>query len=127
MLDLFAGSGDLGLEALIRGAASAHFVELSPPSLAALRANITQLGVSTTATVHRGDALRYADRLAPASYDVAFADPPYGTGQAAKLVEGFRRSAFARILGVEHEAAAPLPGDETRRYGETALTFCYAP
>ena len=126
VLDLFAGSGALGLEALSRGAVSADFVELSPPSLAALRANIEKLGVSAAVNVHRGDALRFAERLAPTSYDVAFADPPYGTGQAAKLVEGFRRSAFARILGIEHEAAAPLPGDETR-YGETALTFCYAP
>ena len=127
VVDLFAGSGALGLEALSRGAVSADFVELNQPSLAALRANIDRLGVSAQVSVHRGDALRYAERLAPGSYDVAFADPPYSTGQAARLVEGFRKSAFARILGVEHQAAEPLPGDETRRYGETALTFCYAP
>lgn len=127
VLDLFSGSGALGLEALSRGAASAEFVELSPPSLAALKANIASLGVEATATVHRGDALRFAERLAPATYDIVFADPPYDTGQADRLVEVFRRTAFARILGVEHEATHPLPGDDTRRYGRTALTFCYAP
>ena len=60
VLDLFAGSGALGLEALSRGAAAATFVELSPPSLEALRANIETLGVAGRARIHRGDALRFA-------------------------------------------------------------------
>ena len=127
VLDLYAGSGALGLEALSRGAASAEFVELSPGSLAALKANIAALGVESRATVHRGDALRFTARLAPASYDVAFADPPYNREDAAKLVGLFRRAPFARILAVEHPARTGVAGDETRRYGDTAVTFCYAP
>jgi len=127
VLDLYAGSGALGLEALSRGAASAEFVELSPPSLAALRENIARLGAGARATVHRGDALRFAARLAPASYDVAFADPPYDRDDAARLVRLFREAPFARILAVEHPARTEVPGDETRRYGDTAITFCYAP
>ena len=63
VLDLFAGSGALGLEALSRGAASVSFVELSPPSLRALHENIVALGVEEVATVHRGDAMRHAERL----------------------------------------------------------------
>jgi 16S rRNA (guanine966-N2)-methyltransferase len=58
------GSGALGLEALSRGAASADFVELSPPSLRALEANVAALGVDSRARVHRGDALRFVERLA---------------------------------------------------------------
>jgi 16S rRNA (guanine966-N2)-methyltransferase len=127
VLDLFAGSGALGLEALSRGAAGATFVELSPASLEALRANIAALGVEQRATVHRGDALRFVDGLAAGTFDVAFADPPYATDAADRLVALFRRTPFARILSVEHPADRRVDGDETRRYGDTAVTFCRAP
>jgi 16S rRNA (guanine966-N2)-methyltransferase len=127
VLDLYAGSGALGLEALSRGAVSADFVELNPPSLRALEQNITALDVSHRATVHRGDALRYAERLAPLAYDIALADPPYTTDHAARLVAYFRRQPFARILSVEHRSDLALDGDDTRRYGDTAITFCHAP
>jgi 16S rRNA (guanine966-N2)-methyltransferase len=127
VLDLYAGSGALGLEALSRGAASADFVELNPPSLRALEANVDALGVTARARIHRGDALRFAERLAPHAYDLAFADPPYSRDDAARLVALFRRTPFARILSVEHRAAERLEGDSTRRYGDTALTFCHAP
>ncbi|HXE58585.1 MAG TPA: 16S rRNA (guanine(966)-N(2))-methyltransferase RsmD [Gemmatimonadales bacterium] len=127
VLDLFAGSGALGLEALSRGAASADFVELGPPSLAALRENIRALGLEARAVVHRADAMRFAERLPPGAFDIAFADPPYTVDFAGRLVERFRRTPFARILSVEHPATLPLPGDDARRYGDTVLTFCYAP
>jgi 16S rRNA (guanine966-N2)-methyltransferase len=127
VLDLYAGSGALGLEALSRGAASADFVELNPPSLCALEANVDALGVTGRARIHRGDALRFAERLAPDAFDLAFADPPYSRDDAARLVALFRRTPFARILSVEHRAAERLEGDSTRRYGDTALTFCHAP
>jgi 16S rRNA (guanine966-N2)-methyltransferase len=125
--DLYAGSGALGLEALSRGAASVDFAEIAPGSLAALRANIAALEVEDTARVHRADALRFAGRLAEGAYDVVLADPPYTTDAAERLVALFRRRPFARILSVEHRADLALPGDDTRRYGDTALTFCHAP
>lgn len=127
VLDLFAGSGALGLEALSRGAATAEFVELNAPSLAALRQNIEALEVGPRTVVHRGDALRFAARLPPGAFDICFADPPYSRDDAARLVALFRQSPFVRILAVEHPARTTLPGDETRRYGDTAVTFCYAP
>jgi 16S rRNA G966 N2-methylase RsmD len=74
--------------------------------------------------VHRGDALAFVKRLDVSVYDVAFADPPYRTGAAQDLVTLFRQRPFARLLGVEHAARIEVPGDETRRYGDTALTFC---
>ena len=127
VLDLFAGSGALGLEALSRGAVSADFVELNPPSLTALRANITTFGLESVSQVHRADALRFVQRLPPGAYDLALADPPYTVDFAERLVALFRRTPFARILSIEHRATLALPGDDTRRYGDTALTFCYAP
>ncbi len=125
--DLFAGSGALGLEALSRGAASADFVELAPASLAALRANIATLGVEAVTTVRRDDALRFAERLPPAAYDVVLADPPYTNDAAERLIALFHQTPFARILSVEHRADLALVGNDTRRYGDTALTFCYGP
>ncbi len=127
VLDLYAGSGALGLEALSRGASAAAFVETSSPSLEALRANIAALGAAERATVHRGDALRFAEALQEGSFDVAFADPPYSHDAAERLVALFRSRPFTRILSVEHPATRGVAGDETRRYGDTAVTFCRAP
>jgi 16S rRNA (guanine966-N2)-methyltransferase len=127
VLDLFAGSGALGLEALSRGAASVTFVELSPPSLKALDQNITTLGAQDAVTVHRGDAIRYAERLPEHAFDIILADPPYALDLAPRLVTLFRRHPFGRILSVEHRSDLELDGDDTRRYGDTAITFCHAP
>jgi len=127
VLDLYAGSGALGLEALSRGAVSADFVEVHRASLAALKANIKTLKVEKRTNVHRVDALKFAEKLQPGQYDVAFADPPYASDTAARLVAMFRLTPFARILSIEHPAATPMPGDDTRRYGDTAVTFIYAP
>jgi len=127
VLDLFAGSGALGFEALSRGAVSVDFVETSKASLAAIRANATTLNVGDRVTIHRSDALRFAERLQPAQYDMAFADPPYASDEAERLVTLFRATPFARAFSIEHSADRALAGDDTRRYGDTAITFVYAP
>jgi len=85
VLDLFAGSGALGLEALSRGARHADFVERAAPSLQALRANIATFDAGRLARVQRADALHVMAGLSAAAYDVAFADPPYGEGLAAAV------------------------------------------
>ena len=85
VLDLFAGSGALGLEALSRGAREVAFVELSTRSLSSLRDNIRLLGADAETTVHRGDALKFTAKLAADDFDVAFADPPYRLGLAEQL------------------------------------------
>ena len=124
VLDLFAGTGALGLEPLSRGAESATFVELTLRSLKALHANIESLGVADRVTVHRGDALRFAGRLETAAYDLVLADPPYTVDAAAirrPLPPGsLRAHSFRRASG----RANRWMGDETRRYGDTAITFC---
>jgi 16S rRNA (guanine966-N2)-methyltransferase len=124
VIDLFAGSGALGLEALSRGALSCDFVESSEKSLMALRANIAKLGAGVRATVHRTDALKYAFGLAAGEFDVGFADPPYERGLAPALAERWIETPFAGVLGVEHSAREALPpGGDRRRYGTTAITF----
>lgn len=74
-LDLFAGTGALGLEALSRGAAEVVLVEKHPEALKALRKSIDDFGASVT--VHAGDAFEYLRRAEPAPMDVVFLDPPY--------------------------------------------------
>ncbi|MFM8566833.1 MAG: RsmD family RNA methyltransferase [Gemmatimonadota bacterium] len=147
VLDLCAGSGALGLEALSRGAAHASFVERDPRVLSTLRENIRALGAEAAATVVRAEAVRFVvDGLGDGSPDaggvdgdaagpariartVAFADPPYGQGISLALAERWLAAPFAAIFGVEHETALTLPtpaGPATadrRVYGETAITL----
>ncbi|HXM39219.1 MAG TPA: 16S rRNA (guanine(966)-N(2))-methyltransferase RsmD [Gemmatimonadales bacterium] len=127
VLDLFAGSGALGFEALSRGATSVAFVEVHRASLATLKANTVALKVEDRVTIHRQDAVRFAERLQPGQYDVAFADPPYAGDESERLVEVFRATPFARVFAIEHSADRALGGDDSRRYGDTAVTFVYAP
>jgi 16S rRNA (guanine966-N2)-methyltransferase len=78
ILDLFAGTGALGLEALSRGAATADFVETRASSLHALKANIALLRVKGRTRVFKKDALPFAAALSEGRYHIAFVDPPYG-------------------------------------------------
>ena len=124
VLDLFAGSGALGLEALSRGATHATFVELASRSLKALHENVGLLDAGAEVTVHRGDALRFAQQLAPGQFDLAFADPPYRLGLAERIATLWTTAPFARVLGIEHEKAVSLPGEPDRRvYGDTVVSF----
>jgi 16S rRNA (guanine966-N2)-methyltransferase len=124
VLDLFAGSGALGLEALSRGAAVVDFVEISPASIATIRANADYLGAGAAAVIHRADALRFVDKLHAGAYDLAFADPPYDAALATRLAERWIETPFASILGVEHRSNEMLPGHpDRRRYGNTTISL----
>jgi 16S rRNA (guanine966-N2)-methyltransferase len=133
VLDLFAGSGALGLEALSRGAARVDFLENDPRAFRVLRENIELLGAGDRCTVHREDALAFlllkvsaGDEAGQAvrAYDVAFADPPYRKNFAVDLAERWLKRPFATIFGVEHESSESLPaGGDTRRYGDTSVTI----
>ncbi len=126
VLDLFAGSGALGLEALSRGAASATFVESDAAAVKAIERNLEKLGLE--GRVVRSDAARYVART-DERCDVVFVDPPY------ELVESLRMSLaehLPRVLAdggsVVFETAAgvdpelPLPVRSTHRHGSTQLT-----
>ena len=124
VLDLFAGTGALGLEALSRGAERADFVETRPASLHALKANITRLRVKEKVRVFKKDALPFAAALRERSYDIAFVDPPYESRMLDRVIEGWQRSHFSRILVAEHAATHPLPpGAEVVRFGDTSVSY----
>lgn len=133
-VDLFAGTGAMGLEALSRGAASCDFVELFQKNLTLLGENIAELVGGAPSTedrapstrIFRADALRFAARLEPLAYDIAFADPPYTTGHAARIADLFRKRPFARILGVEHDKSEDVGEGDHRKYGTTILTLLEA-
>ena len=128
VLDLFAGAGALGLEALSRGAREAHFVEIAPKSLSTLGANLRLVDAGDAAIVHRVDAIKYVVNLGREEFDVAFADPPYARGLATEVAREWLECPFARILGIEHEKAVTLPEPGDRRsYGDTVVTFYRTP
>jgi 16S rRNA (guanine966-N2)-methyltransferase len=125
VLDLFSGSGALGLECLSRGAAEVVFVERARGALRTLGENVALLGCGARAQIVQGDALRYVRGLPAGAFDLALADPPYGQGMAAELLERFASTPFAHELWVEHRTSDPLPalpGIRQRRYGDTVLT-----
>jgi 16S rRNA (guanine(966)-N(2))-methyltransferase RsmD len=134
-LDLFAGAGGVGLEALSRGAAHATFVERDARAVAALRANIDALGVAGLTRVVRGDAVAELDRLARAGerFDLVFLDPPYDAGAVdatlARLGAADVVTAGALVIAQHFTKRAPaaatgaLSAFRTRRFGETTLTF----
>ncbi len=124
VLDLFAGSGALGIEALSRGAASADFVENAAASLRAIGENLVSVGAGEEAKVIKADALAYLRTIDAHAYDVAFADPPYDRGLAVQVAELWLSIPFAGVLGIEHRAFEKMPdGGERRKYGGTAITF----
>ncbi len=124
VLDLFAGTGALGLEALSRGARSADFVETRPASLHALRANVAALRVRDRTRIYKRDALPFAGALGAGAYDVAFVDPPYGSRMLDRVLDGWIATRFARVLVAEHARGHELPSGAARLvFDETAVTF----
>ena len=136
VLDLYAGSGALGLEALSRGAERAVFVEASKAAQRAIKSNVTALGLDERATLlplKAEAALRALERHGP--FSLVFADPPWADAQAAFGV--LERLAHAKLLTpaaqlvLEHAARSgpevaeksPLYSTDTRRWGDTAVTL----
>ena len=107
VIDLFAGTGALGLEALSRGAAHALFVEDGGPARALIRDNVEALGVAGLCRIFRRDATKLGDVQA-APFDLAFLDPPYGQGLGEAALASLRdgRWLAAGALCVLEEAAA---------------------
>jgi 16S rRNA (guanine966-N2)-methyltransferase len=113
VLDLYAGSGALGIEALSRGARRAVFVERHPRAAAVLRENLARTGLAAAAEVVVGDAAAACARLT-GPFDLVLADPPYATGQAARLPQwlaaaGGRLLAPDALVAVEHAPMEEMP------------------
>lgn len=124
VLDLFAGTGALGLEAISRGARRADFVEFRPSSLHALKANVAALRLRERTRIFKRDAIRFAAGLEPGGYDIAFADPPYGSRLLDRVLEIWRETRFSHYLAVEHARDHALPnGIRRKMFEETAVTI----
>lgn len=129
VLDLFAGSGALGIEALSRGAARATFVDHAAPAIAAIRANLRRLGLCDRATVLQRDVLRALGRASECTdqYDLVFIDPPYRIVRTL----GPRFAALPALLapgatvvtesGRGDPALTELPLQRERQYGHTVI------
>ena len=133
VLDLFAGTGALGLEALSRGAARVAFVDDGATARALLRQNIEKMQAMGTTDVWRRDATRMGPNRGPA-YSLVFLDPTYhkGLGEAAlaSCLEGGWLSPGAMVVWEEGTAPVPPAGFEMldqRKYGDTLVTLLRAP
>lgn len=128
VLDLFAGTGALGLEALSRDAASCDFVENGPAALHALKANVAAFRVRDETRIFVRDAIPFVERIDAIAYDIAFADPPYGSKKLDRIVQRWQQQPFSRILGLEHAPDHILPArGESRRVEESSVTIVRAP
>ena len=130
-LDLFAGSGAVGLEAISRGAASATFVELNARHIAFIRSNAAMLKIAPEAV--QADAYSYVSEFRGAPFDIAYADPPYALGEErgfAEMLGALAERGVVRPGGLfiaetaSRKAVADMPGWDLcrdRAYGKTRL------
>jgi 16S rRNA (guanine966-N2)-methyltransferase len=132
-LDLYAGSGAIGIEAISRGAAHCDFVEVGRQAVAAIRENLERTGLEDRGSVHQADVMRYLGHPAARDYDLVFLDPPYAERAIlAPLERLVPHLAPGASVVVKHFWRAPIqapPGlaaQRERRFGETALTFLAA-
>jgi len=130
VLDLYAGSGAIGIEALSRGAESCTFVERGRQTLAVLRRNLERTRLADAATVNGGDVGRFLDSAPTAAFDLAILDPPYAERDIlAPLQRLLPHLAPGSTVVVKHHWRTEVPDlaglDRTRerRFGETGLTF----
>jgi len=132
VMDLFAGTGALGLEAISRGARFCQFVDESAEARGIIRRNADELGAIGLAKIWRRDATKLGPCAPQTPFDLVFIDPPYGKGLGTKalhsLLEGQWLSPGAVVVLEESERAeipdlAPLVKLSTREYGETQICF----
>jgi 16S rRNA (guanine966-N2)-methyltransferase len=133
VLDLFAGSGALGFEALSRGALHVTFVDRSNAALEVVRANASALGVTGDVALRRGEALAFLSRLrAAAAFDLVFVDPPYAGGELpralARLAGACALAPGALVVAESDRRHPPGPIEglaaiDERRYGDTLITW----
>ena len=128
VLDLFAGTGAMGLEALSRGAASVDFVENGASALHALKANVAALRERKRTRIFKKDVIPWVQGLEAEAYDIAYVDPPYGSRKLDRVLERWEEVPFARILVVEHDQDQEVPagGRSWTFQGRTRLTVLKA-
>jgi len=132
ILDLFAGSGALGIEALSRGAEKVIFVDNSFSSLDLIRKNLEKLGLIDKSGLIKKDAIRFLKTEFEQCFDLILADPPYGKGLCQRLLEILAEKSLLSadgILIIEHHKKEKIEkvGNfillKERRYGDTVVSF----
>jgi 16S rRNA (guanine966-N2)-methyltransferase len=132
VLDLFAGTGALGLEALSRGASFCLFVEESAEGRGLIRDNIEAFGLQGRTKIFRRDATRLGEVGTMQPFSLLLADPPYGKGFAGGALQAARNGGWLRpgaLCVVEEEAGAPFDAGtgfatiDQREYGDTVVRF----
>lgn len=137
VLDLYAGSGSLGLEALSRGALDATFVDRADWAVKVIRKNIEDLGLQAKSEIVQGDVLRSIDKLKKGRrlYSLIFVDPPFAQGLVKKTLIKLDQSGIVIPFGqvvVGHTRQEDLPGDlktlkcaRTKKVGQACLSFLF--
>ncbi|MCP5080323.1 MAG: 16S rRNA (guanine(966)-N(2))-methyltransferase RsmD [Alphaproteobacteria bacterium] len=132
VLDLFAGTGALGLEALSRGATYALFIEEASSARALIRQNVEAMGATGVSKIWRRDAMRLGKLQGMTPFDLVFADPPYGKGLGEKALlsaaeNGWLNPSALCVLEETAKAEIEIPGGfemlDKRGYGETQVLF----
>ncbi|TIW72531.1 MAG: 16S rRNA (guanine(966)-N(2))-methyltransferase RsmD, partial [Mesorhizobium sp.] len=135
VLDLFAGTGALGLEALSRGASYGVFIEESAEGRGLIRENVEAFGLTGRTKIFRRDATGLGDAGTLAAFGLVFADPPYGKGLGERALRSARQGGWllpGALCVVEEAASAPFEAGEgfavidERGYGETVIRFIEA-
>ena len=128
VLDLFAGTGAVGLEALSRGAARCDFVENGAAAIHSLKANVASLRVKARTRIFLRDAIPFIERIDRQAWDIAFADPPYGSRKLDRIIARWAEVPFSRILAFEHAADRdPTVRGRSRRVGDSMVTVLRRP
>ncbi len=130
VLDLFAGTGAYGIEALSRGANYCEFVEINYETYKALKRNITHTKLQNKAKTHKDDAFNYIQLQPDKKYDIIFFAPPYRLGAPKDLLlTSAKKLKDGGVLIVEHRKGVPVPktpplvATKRREYGQTEVTF----
>lgn len=124
LLDLFAGTGAIGLEAISRGARSADFVEFNPGSLHALKNNVSALGLKTRSRIFKRDAVWFLESCKPESYEIVIADPPYEFKIHGRIIASWLAGHVSPVLAIEHATGEPLPPPSSREsFGDTSFSI----
>ena len=136
VLDLFAGTGALGIEAISRGAASVLFVDDGAEARGIIRANVEAFGLTGRTRIFRRDATRLGETGTVPPFDLIFADPPYGKGLGERALSSALAGGWLKagaVVVLEEDAAvsiAPIAGleiEEIRRIGDTQIAFLRQP
>lgn len=126
VLDLFAGSGSLGIEALSRGSETVTFVDSSKLSAQTIEKNIQSLSARDQAKIIRSDVCSFVERCRE-EFDVIFMDPPYNKGLASQSAPHvYKLVKIGGLLIIEHSPGESIPVRpwKTRTYGDTMITYC---